>query len=133
MKIHLVGFLVCLGVLTGCHHLSEEPVATQENYKILLDGWLGHNKSSLYEVWGQPMNDYWKGTTNYVIYTKLTVDDASTGATIERMPRMTKELSFYEKPQGLVTRTCTTLFKIQDGIIVSWKFEGNHCVAGPQK
>ncbi len=132
MKMHIYGLLISLGLLSGCQSLPEQPAATQENYKKLLDGWLGHNKSSLYKIWGQPMNDYWKGGSNYVIYTKLTVDDASAGATIERMPRVAKELSFYEKPQGLVTRTCTTLFKVEDGIIVSWKFEGNHCVAGPQ-
>ncbi len=132
MKFHICTLLVGLSVLAGCQMTPEQPIATQENYKKLLDGWLGHNKSSLYEVWGTPMNDYWKGGSNYIIYTKLSVDDASTGATIERMPRMTKELSFYQKPQGLVTRTCTTLFKVQDGTIVSWKFEGNHCVAGPQ-
>ncbi len=134
MLKHLLCLCFGLSLLSGCHSLSEEtPVATTENYKILLDEWLGHNKSSLYEVWGTPMNDYWKGNYNYIIYTKQSVDNASAGATIERMPLVARELSFYEKPQGLVTRSCTTLFKLEDGIIVSWKFEGNHCVAGPSQ
>lgn len=125
---------ICLScfVLCGCQFESPEPKATQENYKILLDGWLGENKSTLYRVWGTPMNDYWKGTANYILYTKQTVENASDGAKIERMPRIARELSFYEKPQGLVTRSCTTVFKLEDGIITSWRFEGNHCVAYPK-
>lgn len=131
MKKYLCMVSVCLACLCGCQS-TPEPQATEENYRILLDGWLGQDKSALYQVWGVPMNDYWKGTTNYILYTKLSVEDASDGATIERMPRIAREISFYEKPQGLVTRSCTTLFKLQDGIIVSWKFEGNHCVALPE-
>lgn len=131
MKKYLCMVSVCLVCLGGCQS-TPEPQATEENYKILLDGWLGQDKASLYQVWGVPMNDYWKGTTNYILYTKSSVEDASEGATIERMPRIAREISFYEKPQGLVTRSCTTLFKLQDGVIVSWKFEGNHCVALPE-
>ncbi len=119
-------------VLGGCQSQSMIPQATQENYKILLDEWLGAEKSTLYRVWGTPMNDYWVGTANYILYTKQTVENAAEGAKIERMPRIAKELSFYEKPQGLVTRSCTTLFKLEDGIITSWRFEGNHCVAYPK-
>ncbi len=130
MKKYFSMICVCFSILCGCQS-SVVPQATEENYRILLDGWLGQDKVALYQVWGNPMNDYWKGTTNYILYTKQSVEDASNGARIERMPRVARELSFYEKPQGLVTRSCTTLFKLNDGIITSWKFEGNHCVALP--
>lgn len=130
MRKYLCISYMFFSLLCGCQS-SQRPQATEENYKILLDDWLGQDKTALYQVWGTPMNDYWKGTANYILYTKQSVENAADGAKINRMPRVAREVSFYEKPQGLVTRSCTTLFKLEDGIITAWKFEGNHCVALP--
>lgn len=127
--IKLIFCLSTVCCLMGCQRLTVPQQATQENYKTLLNGWLGENKDSLYQVWGEPAHDYWKENANYVIYIKTQVEETAQGATINRMPHMANTHAFYEKPQSLVTKSCTTLFKLEDGIISSWKFEGNACVA----
>lgn len=131
MQKYLYIFCILLIGLTGCRQTQPQSLATEENYKSLLNGWLGRDKESLYQVWGTPMNDYWKNGVNYIVYMKQSVENTADGATIDRMPRVAAERAFYQKPQGLVTRSCTTLFKIEDHVISSWRFEGNNCVALP--
>ncbi len=125
MKKFLIAALV---FLSACQS-NTAPQPTEDGYRALLNEWLGQEKSALYAVWGEPQHDYWKANTNYVLYIKSDVKEASNGAAIDRMPRIAKEHAFYQSPQGLVTQTCTTLFKVEDGIITSWRFEGNNCTA----
>lgn len=121
--------IICLLFsLSACQSTpSQKP--TEDAYRTLLNGWLGRSKTSLLQVWGEPQHDYWKKDSNYILYVKSAVANTSDGAKIERMPRIANEHSFYQNPQGLVSKSCTTLFKLEDGIITSWKFEGNTCVA----
>ena len=123
--VPLIGLCFCL---TACQSMPT-PKPTEEAYRTVLNGWLGRDKTSLFQVWGDPKHDYWKKDVNYVLYIKSAVANTAEGAKIERMPRIAGEHSFYQNPQGLVSKSCTTLFKLEDGIITSWKFEGNACVA----
>ena len=117
-----------LFTIAACH--TTPPIKpTEDAYRSLLNGWLGRSKTSLFQVWGEPQHDYWKKDVNYVLYVKSAVANTSEGAKIERMPRIAGEHAFYQNPQGLVSKSCTTLFKLEEGVITSWKFEGNACVA----
>lgn len=122
-------FLITALVLLSACQLNSPPQPTEYGYRTLLNEWLGQRKSALFAVWGEPQYDYWKADINYVLYVKSDVKETSNGAVIERMPRIAEEHSFYQAPKGLVTKTCTTLFKIENGVITSWRFEGNNCTA----
>lgn len=121
--------IICsLILLTACQNAPEQK-PTEDAYRFLLNGWLGRNKTDLFQVWGEPQHDYWKKDINYVLYVKSAVANTAEGAKIERMPRIAGDHAFYQNPQGLVSKSCTTLFKLEGGVITSWKFEGNACVA----
>ena len=122
-------FLMLAFVLLSACQSSPTPQPTEDGYRALLNGRLGQEKSALFAVWGEPQHDYWKANTNYVLYVKSTVKETSSGVSIDRMPRIAEEHAFYQSPKGLITQTCTTLFKVEDGVITSWRFEGNDCTA----
>lgn len=120
--------LAGLFLLSACR-TGFDPQPAQDGYRALLNGWLGQDKTALLSIWGEPQHDYWKENANYVLYVRSAVMPASDGATIDRMPKIASEHAFYQSPKGLVTQTCITLFKIENGVISSWRFEGNACEA----
>lgn len=122
--------ILILGVslfVSGCVHFAPQ-TATSENYKQMLDSWLGRPKDELIAVWGMPTHDYLRQNKNYVIYVRSRMGDVASGETIERMPQSSKE-HFLTKDGGVVSKVCNTVFTVVDNRVETWKFDGNDCLA----
>lgn len=126
-KLFLLLFFVSFG-LVGCSG-PQTSNATEEKLQSVLDQWLGHKKSEVLLVFGQPSYDYVKDDVNYLVYIKNKVSSVSQGATIERLPRVHHDTSLFQTPTSLVTQGCTILFLVQEDQVVQWRYEGNNCKA----
>lgn len=119
--------VLCL-ILCGCIHIGTT-LPTSENYKHIMNSWLGHSKKELTDAWNIPTYDYWQQNKNYVIYVKSRIVNVANGNRIERMPVSTQEYSFFKEDPGSVNKTCTTIFTLIDNKVQSWRFDGNDCLA----
>lgn len=120
--------MILLFFTSGCS-LFINNNARIENYKEVLNAWLGHSQAELVQVWGTPVHAYEKEGVNYIVYIESDVVQVSNGNKIDRMPRVAGEYMIKSDP-GLVNKSCTTLFTVENEKITAWRFEGNDCVAG---
>jgi len=92
-------------LLLGC--------ATTRGYEKILQSWIGHDVNELIQSWGPPANVYKlpNGSTMYTWW----FDGGTVAMPIGNMAYAVK-------------RYCKTTFVVnQQGIIKSWRWEGNAC------
>jgi hypothetical protein len=92
-------------VLVGC--------STVANYQENLQTWVGQSEQALEAGWGVPSSILIGGTTRFVTYAKndgVYVQGGYWGRTVTPL-------------------YCSTIFSIQNNIVVQAQFQGNECTA----
>jgi hypothetical protein len=115
---------IFIGALTSC--------ATSAKYEKILASWTGHSETELLDSWGPPDSIYESNDTKYLTYirgnTTLFPDTApSYQNTIAGNTIYTNQIGGMSP--FVVSRHCKTTFAARDGIIRSWRWEGNACKA----
>jgi hypothetical protein len=107
--------------------------ATQEGYEKILSSYVGASEASLLAQWGPPDQAYSSdASTKYLTYSK-----SRSGYVPGVPPTYQSSCSFGVcttipiggLPGYSYTDTCKTSFKLVDGTIASWRFEGDACRA----
>jgi hypothetical protein len=111
-------------VITGC--------ATHENYKKILDTWVGQSEADLIRSWGVPINSYDAGGNTFLVYQTTrqytTQGQPSTYSTYNvGNTYYTQEHKGYSSQS--YERSCVTTFELLYGTIISWRSQGNDCTA----
>ncbi len=89
---------------------------TREAYDNVINTWIGQREGYLVSEWGVPTKSYpLEGNEKVISYEK------NYGA----------ETVYYQTLNTAITseNKCTTNFLIKDGMIKSWRADGNSCVA----
>lgn len=112
--------LLCL--LIGC--------ATTANYEKILNSWMGMSENSLVSSWGPPNNFYESGGTRYLTYAKSRSGYVpgvapSYQTSFVGNTAYTTQVGGY--PGFIYSANCSTTFTINNGVITSWRYEGNAC------
>lgn len=116
--------------------------ATSQKYDQQLKGWVGQKESALIEAWGRPSaQKYLSPNSKVITYTKISdyfvpseyyfYNDGWGVSDIVYDPFM-NDYNFTPYAQMVDTEVeeiCQTSFWIENGIITSWKWRGNNCVA----
>lgn len=113
---------VMLMLLGGC--------ATTAKFETLLNSWVGSTEDQLVRRWGPPSSTYETGGTKYLTYVQ-----SSSGYVPGVAPSYQTQVignTAYTRPTGGMpgygyTDRCTVNFAVQNGQIVSWRYEGNMC------
>lgn len=128
--------LGCFLTLSGCQ--------TTKGYNAELNRWVGKPESTLIQAWGEPGSVFKLGQTEQIItYTKkdkviippqYTFYNPDFNSMDTLYAPFTYEEDFAPAPMYAtdgyeVTNICQTSFHIKDGIIQSWQWKGNDCVA----
>ncbi len=116
--------------------------ATSQKYDQELKSWVGKSESSLISAWGRPSAQKYLGNNSKVLtYTRANevvipseyyiYNDGWGETDIVYDPFMSDyNFSPYsEMVDTAVEEICQTSFWIENGIITSWKWRGNNCVA----
>jgi len=123
MSIKKISFLIIASFFfVGC--------ATTANFEKMLNGWVGATEDSLISRWGPPSRVYSTGSSKY-----LTFDRAASGYVPGTAPTYqttiignTAYTSSYGGTSGYAyTKNCSTTFIITNGVVSSWRWEGNAC------
>jgi len=117
-------FLAVAWIVSGC--------ATTENYEKILDTWVGSTEGQLVQAWGPPAGFYESGTTRYLTYTKSRSGYVpGTAPTYQTtiIGNTAYTSSYGGSPGFSYSRHCKTTFTIQNGVISTWRYEGNDCTA----
>lgn len=96
--------------------------ATQGKYQKRLDTWLGHSENELVSSLGIPNGSYEREINNKKV--KYLTYNSTRNQYIPNGNHIGPGLN-----GNFVGKHCTTSFAIEDDKIVSWKYDGNDCVA----
>lgn len=92
-------------VVTGC--------ASVANYQANLQTWVGQNEQALEQTWGAPTSIEQAGNVRQITFISNDGTEVFNGYWGPRVQ------SLY----------CTTIFSVENGIIVQARYEGNECVS----
>lgn len=124
-KLFVPATLLAQLVLSGC--------ATTEGYKKVVNIWVGQPEVELVRSWGAPLRTYETEKAKFLVYysqrdvfipgspTTYPNDFDESGTAFQQ--------SYGGVPDRTLTYSCETSFEVIDGVIVSWSFRGNDCVA----
>jgi hypothetical protein len=121
IKIYSLIFAALVS-LSGC--------ATTANFEKMLSTWVGVSEENLISRWGPPTRAYASGRTKY-----LTFDKSATGYVPGTPPTYSTTVignTAYTNTHGgtsgyVYTKNCSTTFTITNGVVSSWRWEGNAC------
>ena len=121
--VRMVLFLPAL-LLIGC--------ATSENYKNILETWVGASESKLVSTWGVPDGVYEIGDIKYLSY-KTSISGYVEGTPATYTTTVIGNRAYTTSSGGTsgysYDRKCETTFSIRNGTVFSWSFKGNDCTA----
>ena len=108
MKTAVLSILVFL--LASC--------ATTENYRKILDSWIGHPVDELINAWGYPTGDF----------------EIPKGNKVYRWEKRGLGISYKSVDSHWISDKyelwCNTYFEVdKNNIIVGYRFEGNDCIS----
>lgn len=106
--------------------------ATTANYEKVLSSWVGANEIDLVRAWGAPDNQYETSGTKFLTYQK-TDNIYMPGTAPTYTTTMIGNTAHTTavggtRPYNLMM-SCKTTFEVNNGKIVSWRWEGNGCKA----
>ena len=113
-----------LALLAGC--------ATTENYEKILGTWVGSSERELIQSWGPPSSVYESGGTKYLTYSESAsgyIPGTSPTYQTQIIGNTAYTTSSGGSPGFAYNRSCKTTFTLRSDTIVSWRHEGNACVA----
>jgi len=108
--------------------------ATEENYRKIMDTWVGAPESRLVDKMGPPTGFYERDGARYLTYTRQ-----STRLIPGTPPKIgtnyvTGEAETYGGTDPYtVTDTCATTFLVEKGVVTRYQYRGNDCVARDPK
>lgn len=102
--------------------LASCALATSEKYEKQLNSWMGQPEEALVSSWGIPDGNYERKVEG--VNVKYLTYNSTRNVYIPDANNMGTALS-----GNFVARSCKTSFAIEDDKIVSWKYDGNDCVA----
>jgi hypothetical protein len=115
---------IFIGALASC--------ATSANYEKILASWTGHGETDLLDSWGPPASVFESNDTRYLTYIRGNTT-LFPGAAPSYQSTIVGNTIYTNQIGGMspliVNRHCKTTFAIRDGIIRSWRWEGNACKA----
>jgi hypothetical protein len=123
MKKLLAVFIATFGIF-GC--------ATTANYEKVLQTTIGKSEKDLVAVWGIPQGSYENEGVRYLTYSR------SESGVIPGQPARANTVTISGKsytnmvggsPAIGYTNACTTIFKIENKLVVSYEYKGNDCKA----
>lgn len=120
-----LGILLITLVSGGC--------ATTAKFEENLDSWLGTTEKELVQQWGPPINVYELDSTTKVLTYNFSEDLFIPGSSPNYTTTYIGNQAYTQKSGGMpaqfVNYNCTVNFTFSDGIISSWRYEGNSCRA----
>jgi len=106
--------------------------ATTANYEKILQATLGKSETALVAAWGIPQGSYENEGVRYLTYSR------SDSGVIPGQPARANTVMIGGKPYTNMvggspaigyTNACTTIFKIEKKIVISYEHKGNDCKA----
>lgn len=128
MRLTGILLLLALALAGGC--------ATTANYERILNTWLGDTEEHLVDSWGVPQRVYKSGANKYLVYKRGgTVFIPGTSPTYHTtvIGNQAYTTAVGGSSPGFRQYWCETTFKVKDGRIINWTWEGNACAAYPPK
>lgn len=124
---------VVILTLSACASTEKIEEGTVEKYEAVLNSWVGQTETALVALWGPPALVYEAPDNSRMI----TYKDARVVSLPGRAPiYMTNVIgsTAYTTPLGGASPTiiglyCETSFTIRGNEIITWRYEGNHCLA----
>ncbi|QWE26496.1 hypothetical protein [Polynucleobacter sp. AP-Ainpum-60-G11] len=121
IKFSLFAFVA---LLVGC--------ATTANYEKILKTTIGKTEKELVAVWGIPQGSYENEGIRYLTYSR-----SESGVIPGQQPRANTTYINGKAYTTLVggtpsigyTNACTTIFKIENKVVISYEYKGNDCKA----
>ncbi|MDH0424154.1 hypothetical protein [Stutzerimonas stutzeri] len=113
--------------LSGC--------ATTAKYEAILASWVGSPEGDLIRSWGPPQQVYDTGSGNkYLTYSttrQVYIPGTSPTYTTNYNPytNSATTTSYGGTPAQNISMGCQTTFEVSNGIITSWRWQGNDCTA----
>ena len=116
--------IVAASMIFGC--------ATTENYDKILQTTIGMPEKGLVASWGIPQGSYENEGVRYLTYSR------SESGVIPGQPARANTVMIGGKsytnmvggsPAIGYTNACTTIFKVENKMVVSYEFKGNDCKA----
>lgn len=107
--------------------------ATNAGYEEILDSWMGSSESSIVSSWGPPDNVYTAPDgTRIITYNSarnvyIPGTPSSYTTTVYGNTAYTQQTG--GSPGANIGFSCQTSFTIKKGKIISWRYQGNDCVA----
>lgn len=104
--------------------------ATTEKYEARLNAWLDRPEGALIEAWGPPNSFYESGGKKYLSYTSSTTGYVPGTAPSYRSRIVGNRVytdSYGGTPGWIYNLHCRTTFTVEDGVIKSWRWQGNDC------
>ena len=114
-------------VLGGC--------ATTANYEKMLQSWVGATEYDLVGKWGPPASVYELGGTKYLTYTNTAqgyVPGTPPSYMVQRYGTTSYVTPVGGSPGFAYTAHCQTTFTLTNGVITSWRWQGNACKSKAQ-
>lgn len=112
---NLAVFLLCF-LFTAC--------ATEQGYRDYLNVYLEAPEEFLIDSWGAPDDTYNVGNVKYLSYGKNNVVYTPANYNTTFYGNSSNTFGYNSTP---VYFSCKTTFKIENGEVVSYNFEGNNC------
>lgn len=118
-KIPLGILMLALG---GC--------ATTAKYEKVLNSWIGADELSLVRKWGPPQQTYESGGRKFLTY--VSGRNVYVPGTAPSYTTTVIGNTVYTNPVGgspgySVQKQCNTTFEVENGKILSWRWQGNDC------
>jgi hypothetical protein len=105
MRLYKLIALIAFLVISGC--------ASVANYQAELQTWVGQSEQNLEANWGNPSSITLSGNLRLITYVKndgVYVSGGYWGRTV-------------------VPLYCTTIFSVENGVVIRAQFQGNECTA----
>ena len=107
--------------------------ATEQNYQLMLKGWLGASEQDLINGWGIPDKTYDTKTSRFVAYyhhyTRVDPGFEPSYHTVVVDAHTAYAMPMGGIPPSVRDMICETTFELHKGRVVSWNYRGNNCVA----
>ena len=127
-----------LGVLVLLLLLFETGCATTANYERILGSWVGADADQLVRAWGPPASSFPLSNGGQIfVYDRRVSSTHTTPVQVQQNPGMFIGNTYYPGQTTVtggqtynINHSCRTQFEVDSANrIVSWRWEGNSCVA----
>lgn len=111
-------------LLAGC--------ATTAKYEKVLNTWVGSSEKDLVRKWGPPQGVYESDGTRYLTYNSsrnLFMPGVAPTYTTQYVGNTAFTSASGGMPAQNIAMSCQTTFELTNGLITSWRWQGNDCTA----